>query len=287
VQAVAEQSSGRALRTRGFALLIVLWTLVLLALIAGHLSASGRVEAQIAGNLSANAAAEAARDGGIEAALYNLSDPDPGTRWAADGTAHRLDIGASRVTLRVADEAGRVNPNLATPRLIAALLVVTGTDPDTAQQLGFAVTQWIGTNATGARGDQAAFEYRMAGLDYTPPGEAMQSLGELGRVRGMTPDIVARLRPHLSLFAPGQPDPAAADPTVLAALNLLAQQSPAAGAAAAPPSFLVSGARTLRITAEAEGPASAVSTATAIVKLADPPVQSTVLLSWEDGPAAQ
>jgi Tfp pilus assembly protein PilX len=43
-------------RDDGFALLIVLWTLVLIAFVVGHLIATGRTEIRIASNLVANAA---------------------------------------------------------------------------------------------------------------------------------------------------------------------------------------------------------------------------------------
>jgi len=60
---------------RGFALLIVLWTLVLIAFIvaACHRGWTNRV--QIAANLSANAAAQAAADGAIYQAIFQVSDP--------------------------------------------------------------------------------------------------------------------------------------------------------------------------------------------------------------------
>src|SRR5690348_7085676 len=62
-------------RSGGFALIVVLWTLVLIGFIVTHLSASGRTEIRIAGNLVANSAAQAAADGAIYEAIFNLSDP--------------------------------------------------------------------------------------------------------------------------------------------------------------------------------------------------------------------
>src|SRR5215213_5589981 len=69
---------------RGFALLIVLWMLVLIAFITAHVTAAGRTEIRIAGNLAANAAAQAAADGAIYQAIFNLADPRPELRWALD-----------------------------------------------------------------------------------------------------------------------------------------------------------------------------------------------------------
>src|SRR5579863_87167 len=83
--AVPGRPAARTGRNRGFALLIVLWTLVLIAFIVGNLTARGRTEIRIASNLASNAAAQAAADGGVYQAIYNLSDPQPDRRWPLDG----------------------------------------------------------------------------------------------------------------------------------------------------------------------------------------------------------
>ena len=58
----------------GFALLIVLWSVVLLALLATGITAAGRSQTQLAGNVRRAAAAEAAADGGIYAAAFHTTD---------------------------------------------------------------------------------------------------------------------------------------------------------------------------------------------------------------------
>ena|SRR5262249_24006792 len=75
-------------RNRGFALLIVLWTLVLIAFVIAHVTATARSELRIAGNLKANAVAQAAADGAIYEAIFNLADPRQDQRWLADGAGH-------------------------------------------------------------------------------------------------------------------------------------------------------------------------------------------------------
>ena len=267
-------------RTGGFALLIVLWVLVLIGLIAGHVASVGRTEILIANNLSNNAQAQAARDGAIDATIFNLLKP-PDQHWVADGEPHIFNIGASKVIVRITDEAGRVNPNLASQQLLEALFLATGNDPDTARQLAIAIDQWIGTNKTGARGDDVAREYEAAGLDYAPPVEPIQTIEELKQVIGMSPDIVNTLRPHLTLYGPAQPNPAVADPAVIAALTLLQEGRISTGNPRTP-SQIEEGPRALRIFARADGPRDAVSSATVIVRLTDMQTQPYVLQSWED-----
>jgi general secretion pathway protein K len=61
-------------------------------------------------------------------------------------------------------------------------------------------------------------EYRAAGRDYGPPDAPIQDVSELAGVLGMTPEILQRLLPHLSVYAPDAPDPTLADAVVARAL---------------------------------------------------------------------
>jgi general secretion pathway protein K len=267
----------RVKRQRGFALLIVLWTLVLIAFLVAHLTATGRTEVRIAGNLEANAAAQAAADGAIYQAMFNISDPRPERRWVLDGAAHQIQIGRSRVTLRLEDESGRVNPNLAAPELVAALLQVLGSDPEQAAALAAAIAEWVGATTTRRPPAVALADYQAAGLDYGPPGAPLESLGELSRVRGMTPALLAALRPHLTLFGPPEPSRADADPVVAAALTLIGQRAPTA--APVPPDLTA----TVRIHAAAQGPGNALVTRTAVARVGPALPSGYTLLAWDNG----
>jgi general secretion pathway protein K len=68
-------------RETGFALLIVLWTLVLISFLVAQLSGAARTEIRISDNLAANAATQVAADGGIYAAIFNRLDPRHDLRW--------------------------------------------------------------------------------------------------------------------------------------------------------------------------------------------------------------
>jgi general secretion pathway protein K len=264
-------------RQRGFALLVVLWTLVLIAFIVVHVTAAGRVEVQIASNLSANAAAQAAADGAIYQAIFQLSDPRPDQHWGVDGGAHELVIGKSRILLRIEDEADRINPNLASAALLEGLLRACGSEPQRAAATAAAITEWIGS-ATPARSPaELTAEYRAAGLDYAPPGSPMESIDELGRVRGMTPELLAALRPHVTLFGPAEPNAASADPIVVAALAFAGEDPSITTTAAASPDVV-----TARINATAEGPGTAQVTRVAIVRIGAVAARGYALLAWGD-----
>jgi len=266
-------------RSAGFALIIVLWTLVLIGFIVAHLSASGRTEIRIAGNLVANSAAQAAADGAIYEAIFNLSDPSPEQRWPVDGMLRQVAVGGSRVVIRLEDEASWINPSTASPALMEALLRVTGSDPDSARRIATAIGEWVGSAAAARPPEALVAEYRAAGLDYGPPSGPIETLGELGRVLGMSPAVLTAIRPHLTLFGPAEPNPATTDPVVAAALALSAPTAPPIPQAGQPPPE----ALTVRITALASGPGNARVNRTAVVRVGSGLPQGNAVLAWDSG----
>jgi general secretion pathway protein K len=253
----------------------VLWSLVLIAFIVAHVTTSGRTEIRIASNLVANAVVQAAADGAIFEAIFNQSDPRQDQRWPVDGKARELTIGSSRVTLRLEDEAWWINPNLASPALLEALLRATGSDPESARRLASAIGEWVGSAPAPRPQNLTLPEYQAAGLDYGPPVAPLETLDELGRVLDMTPATFAAIRPHLTLFGPPQPSAAAADPVVAAAIAETSQAEPAVSANQPPPDVL-----TTRITATAFGPNNAGVTRSAIVRFGSVLPSGYETLSW-------
>jgi general secretion pathway protein K len=265
-------------RNGGFALIIVLWTLVLIAFIVAHLTASGRTEIRITNNLVANAVAQAAADGAIFESVFNLSNPQPDQRWPVDGSTRELVIGNSRVLVRLEDEAWWINPNSASPALLEALLRATGSDPESARRQAGAIGEWVGSAPAPRPQNTILADYQAAGLDYGPPGAQLETLDELGRVLGMTPAILAVIRPHLTLFGPSQPSATTSDPIVAAALAESAQVAAAPSANQPPPDVL-----TTRITATAFGPNNAQVTRSAIVRLGAALPRGYDVLAWRSG----
>ncbi|MBV9551841.1 MAG: general secretion pathway protein GspK [Alphaproteobacteria bacterium] len=271
----------RRAESRGFVLIVVLWALVLIAFVAGHLAAAGRSETQVAINLMANAAAEAAADGGINEAVFRATGTGDDA-WALDGGSHRVTIGGAHVIVRLDDDSGRIDPNLAPPALVEALLEVVGSDPDTAQRLAGAIADWVGTATVFRPASDLADEYRAAGLDYAPPGRAVETIGELGRVLGMTPALLAALRPHLTVYGDTVPDAAHADAAVTAALVQFAR-NPAAPLQGQPQTIPYKQRRRGRIAATAYGPGKALLTRSAVVLLGQGLPRGFVVLAWGDG----
>ena len=207
--------AGRATAAPGFALLIVLWSIVLLALFATGITASGRLDLRLAGNLRRAAAVQAAADGGVFAAIVHVMDPSARS-WPPNGQVRAVPFGRYALAIRIADENRKVNPNFAQPGLLIALFAACGAEQAQASALADAVAEW---HTPGAR-DAAVARYRRAGLAAAPTGQPFASTAELGLVAGMTPALLARLMPYMSVYTAGPLNFVQADPVIQQAVRV-------------------------------------------------------------------
>jgi general secretion pathway protein K len=205
-------------RQRGFALLIVLGTVGFLALLGTQIVAAGRSETQLADNLKQEAVLQAAADGAVADVTFQIfAAKNP--RFRADGVEREIRIGRTLVLVRVENESDRVNLNTASAALLRALIQEVGSAPALAVRLSAAILDWRTTADSSRPNGARAADYRAAGRAYGPPGAPFQSVGELADVLGMTPELYARLAPHLTVLTDSDPDLSTRDPVVAQALT--------------------------------------------------------------------
>ncbi|MBB2155001.1 general secretion pathway protein GspK [Gluconacetobacter diazotrophicus] len=204
-------------RDRGFALLIVLWTLVLLSFLASVIVTSAGQQLRTVAALRRATQIQAMADGAVWEGAFHALDRSAG-HWAADGRDHVRRGGGMAVRIRLTSEAGLVNPNSASRPLLAALLQACGAQKQQAGTIAANIADWRGSAAQGVTPRTRAL-YLAAGLPYTPPGNPFRSVAEVGLVLGMTPALWLAVQPHLSVTQPNDPDIAMADPVVRQALR--------------------------------------------------------------------
>jgi len=204
-------------RQRGFALLIVLWTMALLALIGTRITAAGHAETQLVTNLRANAIAEAAADGALFEALFHFMDGSAG-HWAADGLAHRVVMPQAQVAVTLVDESSKISLNNAPPPLLRGLLQALGVNKQLAALLTREIVDWRSRSLRPHIPGATGLVYKAAGRDWGPPNRPFRTVNELGMVLSMTPQILDRLRPYLSPYTYSTPNPNAAPPLIRAVL---------------------------------------------------------------------
>jgi general secretion pathway protein K len=205
-------------RERGFALLIVLWSVVFLAFVMTEILANSRSAVVLAGSLRAAAQARVADDGAINAAILHTLSAGNG-HWKADGAPHGVMVGTINVDVTVHTLADKINPNIASPALLAGLLRAVGLPDDQAAQIAQNIVLWRAPAPSVSAAAALQQSYRAAGLAYGPPATQFTELNQLTNVMDVTPALYAKLAPHLSLFQPGDPDPATHDPIVRQAIR--------------------------------------------------------------------
>lgn len=208
----------RALRERGFALVIVLWTMGLIALIGTQVTAAGHTEAKLAGNLRAAAVAEAAADAAIDTAALHLLDPSS-AHWVADGRPYLVTLPQATVLVSLVSEGRKLPLNTAPTLLLGALLRQLGVEPRAAAVLADQIGDWRSPANFPLKLGAKAPQYRAAGRTWGPPNRAFRDVSELRLVLSMTPALYAALAPHVTAYTQSAPSIASADPVVARAIS--------------------------------------------------------------------
>jgi general secretion pathway protein K len=201
-------------RSRGFALVIVLWSLGMLALFGTQLTATTRAQLRLAIQARDQAVVEAAADGATREAMFVLLG---GGRIGSSRRPMHVRIGEADVDVLTDDEAGKINPNAVSKDVLRGLLVAVGVDSARAAQIAGEIADWRIRNPASVLGGLKIDQYREHGLPYRSGDHPFSSLDEMALLPDMTPDILARLRPWLSVYHEGSvSDPGGASPAGVA-----------------------------------------------------------------------
>jgi len=286
---------------RGIALIAVLWLTILLTVIASGFAFSMHGEAVAARNALSLAQARAAADGAVERTAFELTRPrNLPDVWQADGSPQSWAEGEVKLTSWAVDEAARIDLNTASDPLLKGLLQnVGGLDAFTAENVLEAILDWRDVDELKRPNGAEEPDYRAAGKTYKPANAPFDSVGELARVLGVTPGLVARIADSLTVYSrqPGI-NPATATRDVLLAIpNItpdvvdayIAQRKEAlASKLPVPPfpqaqGFIAGAASVWRIHAEATMPDGVTFVRDAVLRPSVDPRRPVIALLWQEG----
>jgi general secretion pathway protein K len=202
-----ERPSIKPLRKdRGFALVIVLWIAGLLAAMTTSFSMSVNTHIRVAANIVESAKAEALADAGAMIAMMDVVASRQARsyrrRFPADGSSIACSIpDEGGLSISVTDEAGRIDANAAGTPILQALMIGLGEAPQKAAKLADAILDFRDSDDERMPNGAESAEYRSAGIGWLPKNAPLQTLDELGQVYGMTPQLLARMRPYLGLHS--------------------------------------------------------------------------------------
>lgn len=271
-------------------MIVVLWVIGFLALAIVGFTVATRSHVQEASAEAASAEAAAMADAGVNLGIADLVNAASERTWRRrflpDGRTRSCTIGGAVLAIAVSDEAGRVDLNGSGEDLLRALVVGVGRPADEARTLVARMLDWRDPDAVKRSDGAEAADYRDAGR-VGPRNAPFAAPEELGRVLGFDADLIARLRPFVTVYSglPGV-DVAKAAPELIDILN----GSPAASAMGAfpssqrnrlPPSFAVSSSqRVFRVQARATTPRGATFVREAVVEVIPGRVTSYTVLAW-------
>lgn len=205
-------------RSKGIALIVVLWVLVLLTIVVGVYAVLARTEGLQARYLFDTTAARYAAEAGLHRAVFELRNPDMETRWVADGRAYPLIFGDSQIEVRVADESGRIDLNNAEEPFLAELFLSLGVEEQEAWFMAAAIADWRDPDDLMRLYGAEIDEYVAAGYPYGPANAPFGTVEELQQVIGMTYPLFQRVEPLLTVQGGRDVNPAFAPVEVLSLL---------------------------------------------------------------------
>ena len=191
VPAAARLRSTPASRQAGTALALVLWLVTLISIMAAGFSYAMRTETWLTIHAVDSAQARSLAEAGLWLAVADLLRPLSERRWPTDGTRAETTFGGAAISLRIQDEAGRIDLNEAGPKLLLGLLEAAAAADRDVTLLRNAILDWRDPD----------HERRVPGAedaDYLPAGyEAkdgpFNSIAELRRVAGMTDELYGKI----------------------------------------------------------------------------------------------
>jgi general secretion pathway protein K len=216
-----------AARSRGIALIAVLWTVMLLALMAQSFTSNVRSETQLTRNLIANGQARALADAAIYSVIDRLLHDSPEEDRLYNGQPERLISNDGEVTISIQDESGKIDINTAHASLLEKLFAWAGLEPDDAKSLADQVADWRDRDDRPRREGAEKDAYDQANRGYEPKNQPLDSIEELRLVLGVSPTLFDKIRPGITVYSKQRGiDPSVAAPVVLAALSDSDGQAP-------------------------------------------------------------
>lgn len=208
---------------RGFALIAVIFIAMLLALVTFVFTSAVRSYIHTAESNFATAESEAAADAGINLAVLDLVGAvrdEVRRRFPTDGTMVSCQLGQGELlTIRVRDEAGRVDLNTGGDALQRSLLIGIGVPSAEAAARIEALADYRDRDGAKRLNGAERDEYLAAGLAFGPKNAPLDAVEELARVMGFDSALLTRLRPYITLYSQQDGvDPRAASPELAAIL---------------------------------------------------------------------
>ncbi|TNE75957.1 MAG: general secretion pathway protein GspK [Gammaproteobacteria bacterium] len=185
----------------GFALVSVLWLIVLLSVLAMGLSYTSRQSTQTMIALVGGTQARYLAEGGVQLVIMNLLSRDTVQRLLADGETLDVELPGGHVEVTVSDENGKVDINAAREPLLARLFYSLDVEQTVADALADAIADYRDEDDLVRLNGAEDADYLAAGLINGAKDAPFTSVEELQQVLGMTPEIYRAVLPYVTIYS--------------------------------------------------------------------------------------
>ncbi|MBF0626723.1 MAG: general secretion pathway protein GspK [Magnetococcales bacterium] len=211
-------------KNHGFALVSVLWGIVILSLILMAFSADTRMEIKMVKNTIERIQMMAIADGGIETAIYFLLNSNSKNRWSPNGAFHKIKMRKGDLQVNVQDEGGKIDLNMASKELLQKLFSSLYAELEIDSSLADAIIDWREKNDPKKLNHAKDLNYREVGLAYGAKHAPFESVKELRLVLGMTDEIYNVIQSVVTVYSQqAKPEKKTAPVQVLKALSDLSE----------------------------------------------------------------
>ncbi|MEW6586848.1 MAG: hypothetical protein AB1442_14730, partial [Nitrospirota bacterium] len=185
---------------KGIALLIVLWVLTILMVIVFSFSFAARTETlstmSYKSGVEKKFLAEAAIERGIMEFFYRsvykaqTVEMEGREVWKTDGAAHTVQLGQGYYTVRITDEAGKVDINTASEVVLKNLFINAGIGEEDADIIVDSIMDWKDPDDLHRLHGAESDYYRSLPNPYDAKNAEFTTVEELMMVKGITPQLL-------------------------------------------------------------------------------------------------
>ncbi len=188
-------------KQRGLALVIVLWVIVLLSVIATAHSSNVHTTTRLAARQLEFAQLQATANSGVQRAILELLSSGSLDPWPVNGDVRKVTINDETVSVAIRTSTGLLDLNSATPRLLSALLDVSGADTDSKAALVDAILDWRDTDDLTRLHGAEEDDYPSRQSGWTIRNGPFLAVDELRYVLGMTNQYFQHIAPLVTVYS--------------------------------------------------------------------------------------
>jgi general secretion pathway protein K len=191
-------------RDSGFALVVAVASLAVMALLALTIIEASRGSTRSARAELDRAQLSAAADAGVVLAVQGLAQASAARRWQADGRLREVEFAGATLEIRIEAELGKVPLNKISDDQVQALLAEFGLQGAELDDARDAFLDWRDSDFDPRPRGRENDDYAQDSIK--PRDGPLRSNGELAAIPAIGPQLAARMDPFVTVFAPESAD---------------------------------------------------------------------------------